>query len=99
MWTQTEILGQFLRWSCQTGLQFPRLRVFVGLTSCDAALSGEADGTHASFIPKKPIGMTAPETASDGSEACGHEERFHVRQQPPKQLRYLEPNIIGLLSE
>lgn len=44
--------------------------------------------------------MTAPKTASDGSEACGYEGHFDVSQQQPLKLGArvsLEPKIIGSL--
>lgn len=44
--------------------------------------------------------MTAPETASDGSDACGHEGHFDVSQQQPPKLGArvsLEHEIIGSL--
>ena len=46
--------------------------------------------------------MTAPKTASDGSDACGHEGHFDVSQQQPPKLGgtvSLEHKIISAVSQ
>lgn len=82
-----DILGQFWDEVARLGLGSP---VSVCLSARPAvmqpSLERQTENMQPLFWKARPAGMTAPKTASDGSEACGHEGHFDVSQQQPPKL-------------
>ncbi len=94
-----DILGQFWDEVARSGLGSP---VSVCLSARPAvmrpSLERQTENMQPLFWKARPTGMTAPKTASDGSEACRHEGHFDASQQQPPKLEALvslEHKIIG----
>lgn len=97
-----DILGQFWDGGARLGLGSPvSVCLCVRPAVMQPSLERQTEHVQPLFRKGKPIGMTAPKTVSDGSEACGREGHFHVSQQQPPKLGVwvcLEHKIIGSLS-
>lgn len=71
-----------------TEVQGPRFQsVFLHQLWCNSLWRGRRRTCNLYSEKARPAGMMAPETASDGSEACGHEGHFDMSQQRPSKLR------------